>query len=91
MGKVKRFGPWFESQFGKRPGAGRTHDELVQAVSDARWVLSQAEAVLREREKYEANERAALYAWQARGAADPVQESPLSTPHVHASKPDGGR
>jgi hypothetical protein len=59
------FGRWFTAQFGARPFANRSHTQLLNAVTDARYVLRQAEVRLDLRERYEASERAALYAWQA--------------------------
>jgi hypothetical protein len=59
------FHQWFVQQFGNRPGGNKSLEKLNHAVRNARWVLKQAEDLLRARELWEEQERAALYAWNA--------------------------
>lgn len=58
-----KFKEWFESQYGPRP-AKRTQDKKLKKIEEAGW---EADYTLRQCEKWDLAETAALYAWQAAG------------------------
>lgn len=58
-----KFTKWFEQQFGKRPSK-EPEDVLYSKVVEARYALSEAQDLLERVELWEAQEQAALYAWQ---------------------------
>ena len=65
---ISNFAAWFEAQHGKRTVSGMPNhtDQMLRDMADAGRI---AERVLGCREVWDAQQKSALYAWQAREAA----------------------
>lgn len=74
------FTTWFYAQFGdRRTDFTEYNDDELGDMVAAGW---RAEEELELRKKYDAKHRAALYAWQAKDAAQDVAEAPSGEPSL---------